>query len=312
MRAAILHDYAAPPRYGEFIDPDAGEAGEVVEVVAAGVNHVDLLKASGRFYTGAPPLPSVVGTDGVGRLADGRRVYFDATIAPHGSMAERTLVPCEELIDVPDGVEDTVAAAMGNAGLAAWLSLTDRAGLEKGETVLVLGATGTVGTIAVQVAKLLGARTVVAAARKDERLDALRQRGADATVELDAGGDLDEAIRQAAGGAVDVTIDPLWGEPALAAMRAAAPWARHVQIGQLAALSTELAAPVVRAAPLDLRGFAVFHHPIARRRAAYRELAGHVRATDIVFDVEQMPLSEVVAAWARQRNGPRTKLVLTP
>src|SRR4051794_11068191 len=89
VRAAILHTYDAPPRHGEFAEPQATEAHAVVDVVAAGVNHVDLLKASGRFYTGPPPLPSVVGSDGVGRLPDGRRVFFDSIVAPYGSMAER-------------------------------------------------------------------------------------------------------------------------------------------------------------------------------------------------------------------------------
>lgn len=312
MKAAVLHDYATAPRHGEFPIPAAGDAHAVVDVAAAGVNHVDLLKASGRFYTGPPPLPSVVGSDGVGRLSDGRRVYFDATVAPYGSMAEQTLVPREGLIDVPDDVDDAVAAAMGNAGVAAWLALTRRAALGAGESVLVLGATGAVGTIAVQAAKLLGAGAVVAAARRDARLDALLHRGADATVELDAGGDLAAAIRDASARPIDVTIDLLWGPPALAAMQAAAPRARHIQLGQLAAQSVELPAALVRAAPVDLLGFASFHEPIEARRAAYHELARHVIADDITFDVERLPLTDVAAAWERQRAGAGTKLVLTP
>ena len=312
MKAAVLHAYDAPPRYGDFAEPEAHGTHAVVEVAAAGVNHVDLLKASGRFYTGPPPIPSVVGSDGVGRLADGRRVFFDSIVAPYGSIAERALVPVNALIDVPDGVDDTVAAVMGNAGLAAWLSLTRRAALAPGETVLVLGATGAVGTIAVQAAKVLGAGRVVAAARAGERLEALRRRGADTTVALEEGGDLTSAIRDAAGGPVDVTIDLLWGPFALAAMPAAAHRARHIQLGQLGGLTIELPAPAVRAAPLDLLGFAVFHEPVEARRTAYAELAGHIIAGEISVDLEPLPLSEIATAWARQRAGAQTKLVLTP
>src|SRR4051812_21140925 len=117
MNAAVLTSFDAPPAYGEFPAPVAADGAVVVDVAAAGVNHVDLYKATGTFYTGPPPLPSVVGSDGVGRLADGRRVYFDTVRAPYGAMAEQTLVAPETLLDVPDGIEDTVAAAMGNCGL---------------------------------------------------------------------------------------------------------------------------------------------------------------------------------------------------
>src|SRR3954454_6518387 len=130
-------------------------------------------------------------------------------------MAERTLVPHDALLPVADGVTGEVAAALGNTGLGAWLSLAWRSGLQPGETVLVLGATGAVGSVAVQAAKLLGAGRVVAAARPSARLQALLARGADAVVELGGGEDLPDALREAAGGGVDVTIDTLWGEPAL-------------------------------------------------------------------------------------------------
>jgi len=176
-------------------------------VSAAGLHHLDLHKASGSFYTGPPPLPAVVGTDGVGRLQDGSRVYFDESVPPYGSMAERTLVPREALLPVADGVDDEVAAALGNTGLGGWLALEWRSGLQPGETVLVLGATGAVGSVAVQAARLLGAGRVIAADLPNERLHRL---GADAVVEIDGRDDLTERIKDAAQGEVDVTIDMLW------------------------------------------------------------------------------------------------------
>jgi NADPH2:quinone reductase len=303
MRAAILEAYGEAPRYGEFADPE-GEV--VVEVAAAGLHHLDLLKTSGKFYMDPPPLPSVVGTDGVGRVGD-RRVYFDATVAPYGSMAQRAPVAADVLIDVEADIDDAAAAACGNTGLGAWLALDWRSGLAPGETVLVLGATGAVGTVAVQAAKLLGAGRVVAASRGGRPA-----RGADATVDLDAD-DLAEAIREAADGEVDVTIDTLWGEPALAAMRAASRHARHVQVGHLAGTEIPLAAPAVRSVSLDVRGFRVDHPPLEVRREGYRRLTEHVARGDIVLDVETLPLERVAEAWERQREGSGgPKLVLCP
>lgn len=302
MDAAVLHEHGSTPRFGEFAEPVAAPGQVVVEVAAAALHHLDLHKATGTFYTGPPPLPSVVGTDGVGRLADGRRVYFDPSVPPYGSMAERAVAEQDVLFDVPDGIDDAVAAAIGNPGMAAWLALADRAQVRPGETVLVLGATGATGNIAVQAARILGAGRVVAAARPSERLPGLLERGADAVVALGEG-DPAEAIREATGGGPDVTVDLLWGEPALAAMRAADLHARHVQVGNLAGGSIVLDAPAIRSLSLDVRGFSLVHPTAEARRAAYTSVAEHVRHGEIVVDVDAVPLEDVASAWERQRAG---------
>jgi NADPH2:quinone reductase len=310
LRAAVLHEHGATPRVGDFDDPPETSGCAIVEVAAAGLHHLDLLKATGKFYMGPPPLPSVVGTDGVGRLPDGRRVYFDTTVAPYGSMAERTLVPADTVFEVADGVEDAVAAALGNTGMAAWLALEWRAQLKPGETVLVLGACGAVGSIAVQAAKLLGAERVVAADRPQERLQSLR--GADGAVEIGDPGQLTDAIQAAAGGEVDVTLDMLWGEPALAAMAAAARYARHVEVGNLAGLEISLAAPLIRSKCLDVRGFNVAYPPVDIKRDAYLRLTRHAAEGALVVDVQARPLDELEQAWERQgqaAGGPKQVLV---
>jgi NADPH:quinone reductase-like Zn-dependent oxidoreductase len=306
VHAAVLEQHDATPAYREFPDPEPADGAVVVDVAAAALHHLDLLKSSGTFYMGPPPLPSVVGTDGVGRVGE-RRVFFDATVPPYGTMAERALVPEEVLIDLDADIDDPTAAACGNTGLGAWLALDWRSDLRPGETVLVLGAGGAFGTVAVQAAKLLGAGRVVAATR-----GARPARGADAVVDLEAD-DLTEAIREASGGAVDLTIDTLWGEPAMAAMRAAGRHARHVQVGQLAGLEITLSAPAIRSISLDVRGFSVAHPPIGLRREGYRTLTAHVARGDIVLDVTALPLARVGEAWERQRGasgGP--KQVLCP
>jgi NADPH2:quinone reductase len=300
-----------PPRFAAFPDPIADEGQIVVDVTASGVHHLDLAKASRRFYGDGTPLPFVPGSDAVARLADGRRVFIDQPIAPYGSWAEKTVVREAGLLEPAKDVDDPVAAALGNTGLAAWLALTWRAPLQPGQTVLVLGATGAVGTVAVQAAKVLGAGRVVAADRDDTRLQRLRQRGADETVTLVPGADLPAAFKNAAGGGVDVIIDPLWGEPALAAMKAATHRARHVQIGQMAGTSIDLAAPLVRSAALEILGLVIYHAPLDVRRKAYLRLTEHAAHGDISIDVEPMPLAQVATAWERQRTGADAKLVLT-
>ena len=114
MRAAVLHELGVP-RADDFAEPQAGDGQAVVEVLAAGVNPVDVAISAGRFYAGAPPLPSVAGREGVGVL-DGRRVYFDAPIAPYGSMAERTLVDRQGTYDVPDGCRTAWRSRWGSPG----------------------------------------------------------------------------------------------------------------------------------------------------------------------------------------------------
>jgi NADPH:quinone reductase-like Zn-dependent oxidoreductase len=312
MKAAILREHGAVPEDGDFPDPPDPEAGQVVvEVAAAAIHHLDIHKATGTFYTGPPPLPSVVGTDGVGRLPDGRRVYFDETIAPYGSMADRALAGDAALYEITEDVDDAAAAALGNTGLGAWMALEWRAGVRAGETVLVLGATGAVGATAVQAARLLGAGRVIAAARGGERLHGL---GADATVALDAShDDLARAFADAAGGPVDVTIDTLWGEPGLAAMRAAGRHARHIQVGQLAGADLPLPAPLIRSKSLDVRGFSIAHPDPGAKREAHRRLMRHAARGEITVDLERVPLRDVASAWERQRSargGP--KLVLLP
>ena len=313
MKAAVLMELGSVPRYADFAEPVAGADQVVVEVTAASVNHLDLVKATGLFYTGPPPVPSVVGSDGVGRTADGHRVYFDAVVAPYGSWAEQALVRSADLLEPAPGVDDVTAAALGNAGLAAWLGLTWRARLQPGESVLVLGAGGAVGSIAVQAAKILGAGSVIAADRHPDRLARLSELGADSTVMITEDTDVPEAFRKACGpGGIDVVVDLLWGAPALAAMQTAAHGARHLQLGQLAGVTLQLPAATVRSAALDVRGFAVFHAPLEVRREGYLELTGHAAEGTISMDIARVPLADVATAWQRQRNGPGIKQVLVP
>jgi NADPH2:quinone reductase len=315
MHAAVLHEYGATPRYEAFEEPAAGDGQVVVDVAVAGVNPVDVRKAAGTFISGAPPLPSVVGTEGVGRIAGGGpRVYFGTPVAPFGSFAERTLVAAEDPIELPDAIDDGVAAALGVSGLAAWLPLAWRAHLRPGETVLVLGATGVVGQLAVQAARLLGAGRVVAAGRDGAMLARAAQLGADATVDLSElqADDLTQAFRDAAGGEVDVVHDPLWGMPAAAAVEVLAVGGRLVQLGQSAGADATFSSVPIRGRQLDILGYMNFLVPADVRRDAYRTLVEHAAAGRLAVDVERVPLAEVADAWQRVQRSAHRKLVLVP
>ena len=314
MRAAVLREHGVTPRVEEFEEPKAAEPGQVVaDVVAAGLNPVDIAMASGRFYGGAPPVPSVVGREGIVRVGGGGLAYFDGPVAPDGSLAERVLVEQETLIELPAGLDAAHAVAFGIAGLAAWLALEWRAKLQDGETVLVLGATGPVGQIAVQAARRLGARRVVAAGRDSEGLGRARELGADATVRLGDQDDLAGAFREAAGGeGPNVIVDPLWGEPAVAAMHAAAPRARLVQIGQSAGAEATIPSAAVRGKLLAILGHTNFAAPPGVKRAAYTRMAEHAAAGELTADFEVVPLADAADAWERQQSGPHRKLVVVP
>jgi NADPH2:quinone reductase len=284
----------------------------VLEVLAAPLNPVDVAVSTGAFYGGHPDLPYVPGTEAVGRVRGSGEVVwaFGAGfgLARNGGMAELAVMPEERLVPVPEGADPALAGALGIAGIAGWLPLAVRAPVRAGETVLVLGATGTVGQVAVQAAKLLGAGRVVAAGRNEERLARARELGADATVRLDR--DVREELREALGGGeLSLIFDAVWGEPLVAALDVAAPSARIVHLGQSAGPEATLASGTVRGKQLDLLGYSNFAVPVDVLRREYNRLVRHAVAGEIRVDVESLPLDEVAEAWRRQAAGGAPKLV---
>jgi NADPH2:quinone reductase len=185
MHAAVLHTLGKAPRYEEFPEPVAGDGEVIVHVHAASLKPIDKQLASGSHYARPRELPLVCGLDGVGHLSDGQRVFFGGPRLPYGAMSQRTVVPRALTFPVPENMTDETAAALPNPGVSAWLSLAFRAKLAAGENVLILGATGVTGKLAIKIAKILGAARVVAAGRNQEVLNRLHKHGADATIRLD-------------------------------------------------------------------------------------------------------------------------------
>ena len=310
MRAAILRARGEPPEPGEFPDPEPSGNDPVLDVLVAALNPIDLAIAAGKVPAREREHPSVPGIEGVGELDDAR-YYFDTPVAPHGAIAARTLVERESLIEVPDDLDPGLAVCLGVAGLAAWLSLTWRGELREGENVLVLGASGVVGQIAVQGARLLGAGKVVAAARDQASLERARhQLGADAVVQLAGEGDLTERLREAVGGGYDLVIDPIWGEPAVAALAALNDDGRLVALGNAAGETALIPGRDFRNRLGRIVGHTNFKASRERKREAYAEMAHHAVAGEIVVPVEERPLEEVAAVWEEQAQSPHHKQVL--
>jgi NADPH2:quinone reductase len=312
VRAALIREVGGAPEVGDAAEP----SGDAIEVLAAPLNPIDLSVSRGILATGHPELPYVPGCEAVGRMDDGRVVWvFGGSFGrtSNGGVAERAAVVDAHVIDVPAGADPALAAGLGIAGLAGWLPLAWRAPLVGGEDVLVLGATGSVGLVAVQAAKLLGAGRVVAAGRSAAGLERAARRGADATLDLDRIDDLAAAFRDAFDGkGPSYVFDPLWGAPAAAAVEAAAPRATIVNLGQSAGATSELTSAAVRFKSLSILGHTNFAVPRDELAEHYRLLVGHAVAGDIELEIERVPLDSVADAWRRQVQGAGTKLVVLP
>ena len=314
MKAAVLRTMGHAPRCDYFPEPVAGDGEVIVDVLAASLKPVDRQMASGEHYASPLELPAVCGTDGVGRLPDGQRVFFGGTRAPHGAMAERTVVRKAFTFLVPDGVIDEIAAALPNPGVSAWLSLLHRARLTPGDNVLVLGATGITGTLAVRIAKILGAARVVAAGRNRQRLRNLHQVGADVTIPLDVpDDDLVAAFAHEAGsGGFQVVLDYVWGRPAevlLGAMTrhefaAITSETRYVQVGEEAGASISLPAAALRSAPITIMGTAGVPPADVLHDALQQVLARGARG-ELHIQTQRIPLAGIETAWKRDQQGER-------
>ena len=327
MRCALLRELGASPEPSDTQASTPGSGQSLLEVLAAPLNPVDLAVGSGRFFAGNPDPPYVPGAEAVGRVISSERFPEGALVYAgmegmglrrDGGMAEQVVVEDQGSVELPDDVDPAVAGALGIAGLAAWLPLAWRAPVKPGETVLVLGATGTLGLIGVQAARILGAGRVVAAGRREAGLERARDHGADAVVRIDAHGtdapvSLAQALKEACGGdGPSLVLDPLWGEPFVAALEAAAPGARFVQLGQSAGPQAVVASGLVRGKSVDILGFTNFAVPRDVLNDALLTLVDHAMADRIRFDLERVALDEVGSAWQRQADGTDTKLVVVP
>jgi NADPH:quinone reductase-like Zn-dependent oxidoreductase len=320
MNAAVVHAFDAPPRYMSFEDPVAEQGELLVQVSAAGLHPIVKALANGTHYGSTGVLPFVPGVDGVGRLADGTRVYFGIARSPFGTFAERTVASAAMCLPLPAGLADATAAGLANPGMSSMAALKLRAGLVPGESVLILGATGVAGQLAVQIAKRLGARRVVAAGRDPQALESLKDLGADAVISLAQEREplIDAFRREFAEGGVDVVLDYLWGSPAESVLAAiaqkgllhAATRIRFVQVGESAGKTISLAAATLRSSGLEMLGSGFGSASIAQIFEAVGEFFKEAATKPFVTDIKTVALRDVEALWKSKEQG--TRFVFQP
>jgi NADPH2:quinone reductase len=325
VRAVHVTTHGRAPSVVQAPEPRPGEGEVLVEVSAVSITPLDLLCASGTSYFGAPALPYVPGVQGVGTVREGpaelrgRRVWFptSAGMAPgDGGMAEVAVARAEDAVTIDADVDDVLAAALGLSAVAGWQVLEGRARLTAGETVLVLGAGGVVGQVAVQAARLLGASRVVAAARSSRAREAAAASGADAVVELEDGieaDDLAARFEEACHGPADVVVDPLAGLPGTAAVAVLAEHGRLVNLGSSAGPALSVDSAALRSRSAAVLGYTNNALTPERRAEVLRAVLGHAAAGRLTVTHEVRPLGDVAAAWASVADGTATgRLVLTP
>jgi NADPH2:quinone reductase len=322
MKAAVIQKFGDIPRYSDFPDPVAGGGDVPVKVRAVVLENFDKLTASGKHYASThmfPAFPAIVGHFGIAELQDGTLVTFGGSRPPYGAMAQFAVVPKEYkayMMPIPADVDLLLAAALPPSALTSLLPLKYGVNLRPGETVLINGATGVSGKIAVQMAKLLGAGKVVGTGRDDARLQNLLELGADAVIDTrKSDEEVKEAFLREAGKGYHVVLDYLWGHPTELLLQALVPkqagFEKHktvlVQIGESAGPTITLPAEALRTSGVHLSGGGDI--PGEAVPKAIKQIWQWMKEGKFTMDIEQVPLKDVSLAWERKTQGERIVLV---
>jgi len=318
VHAAVVRSFGHPPRYEPFdLPPPSGGDQALVDVLAVGLHPRVRTGAAGSHYTSTGTLPMVPGIDGVGRREDGRLVYFVADDGLAGPMATRAVIDTRRAIVLPDGADVVKIAAAMNPAMSAWVALRRRVPIKPGQSVLVLGATGSAGQMAIQVARRLGAGRIVGAGRDQARLAGLPGIGAAATVALTSDADATAAALAKAASEVDLVIDYLWGKPAseaiMALLQARADRSRAldwIQVGSMAGPVIELPSVALRSANFRLQGNGQGAVSTRAYLAELPSLIDEIDSGGIAVTARPARLADVEAAWtAPEAPGVRTVLM---
>ena len=325
VRASVVERVGEPPAVSQIERPPQTADGTLVAPCYGTLNPIEIRIAAGREGA-TPEVPYVPGVEGVGRVVSGggvgpgTAVRFECRLPGRGSdgaLAELAIAEADSLVALPEGVDEGLAAAVGVIGITAALAL-DAAEPIAGARVVVLGASGSVGRLAVQLARRRDAARVVAAGRDPTALRRAVELGADVAVELPraAAGDradpgpLADELREAAGGPIDVVVDPLWGVPGAAAVMALADGGRSVNVGQAAGASAAPPLAALRNRRASLIGLSSGWTPMESKRQTYGRVLELALAGSLEVDREIVPLADVAEAWERQAGSPHAKLVI--
>ncbi|MGB3480944.1 MAG: zinc-binding alcohol dehydrogenase family protein [Mycobacterium sp.] len=318
MKAAVIMGPGQTPSYQSFVDPEPGSDQHcVLSVTAAALTPVAKAMASGVHYAKEGAYPFIAGLDGVGTSAGGQRLYFARGQAPFGAYAEQVLVAHDDCIPLPDGVDDITAAAIANPGLSSVAALRSSVNLTPGETVLIHGATGAAGSLAVVLARRLGAQRVVATGRSADSLRRLEGLGADVTIELNDADAATAALTQEfAACGVDVVLDYIYGAPSDVVLSAIANAAnsmrpvRYCVVGGVGSAVTAISSGLLRAAPVTVMGSGIGSVSWPDFVAATAAVLAEAASGGLSIATTTVALSDVGQVW--DRTDSRTRVVFTP
>ncbi|MUT65800.1 zinc-binding alcohol dehydrogenase family protein [Paenibacillus sp. NEAU-GSW1] len=305
MKAAIVKELGAIPVFDQFDSPVATDAHVLVNVSAAALSKLSKFRSMGMHYSSEINFPIIAGADGVGTLEDGSRVYFALPTAPYGSLAEQTIVNEKMIIRLPDGIDDVTAAAIANPAMSSWAALVYRARFRPGQTVLINGATGASGSLAVQIAKYLGAKKIIVTGRNESKLRLLE---ADEVVSFDMTVDggvkaFQDALNSVISGGVDVILDYLWGDSAFAILSAIAQiganqTTRFVSIGTSSGQETiSVPSSILRASSIELLGSGGRSVSQADMLSSAKSVFEMAAEGKIKIAVAEFALKDIEAAW---------------
>ena len=318
MKAAIIEEQGKAPVYGDMTAPIISQGMVVMDVKAAALSHLSKIRSEGSHYSSDDVFPRIAGVEGVGVTIDGQRVYFFLPESPYGALTEQTLAKETNVVRVPDELDDVTAAAIANPGMSSWAALMERAQFQAGETVLVNGATGTSGKLAVQIAKYLGAKKVIATGRNKAELQKLSALGADVTVPLtldesdDSLANLTATLRDTFSDGIDVVIDYLWGDSALAIMQAidqSVPDGHNVRFVNCGASSKkehiDMPSSLLRSSAIQLMGSGLGSVPMPKLLETIGKVFEITKKANLQIDIKTVPLSEVEEVWGDFSGKPR-------
>lgn len=301
MKAALITTFGQPPQYGEHPDPTPSNANEMlVDVLAVGLHHVTRGRASGAHYSSTGTLPLIAGIDGVGRGTDGKLRYFAQGPGQIGTMADKTVIELDHSIVLPDDCAPIALAGAMNPAMASWLALRCRASFQPGQKVLILGATGSSGSLAVQIARHLGATQVIAVGRDERKLAKLLELGATEVVSL---GDarLGERARD-----VDIVLDFIWGESVAPIMEQIlkqrsnrSQELKWIQIGSMAGETATIPGAFLRSSNLQIMGSGLGSVSGREILVELPALAAEIARGTFSIDILELPLSMVKLAWIK-------------
>lgn len=310
MKAAVLHNIGSIPKYEDFTTPAPKEDEVLIDIKAVTLENVDHMMAKGEHFASRQflnELPAIVGLSGVGQRPDGKLVGFSGMKPPYGAMAEKAVVPKKSTVLIPKGVNPETAVALPSTALTSLFPLKWAINMQPGQNVLINGATGVAGKLAVQIAKLLGANRVIGTGRNKESLQRIKELGADTVIDLkETENNVFTSFKKEVDNGIDVVLDYLWGPPTELLIKALTPekisldgqQTYIVQIGEKAGSDIKLPAGALRTSGLHITGGAAGLTPELIQEGT--DLIWEwIKEDKLQMDMEIIALQDIEEAWER-------------